>query len=80
MNECKHWSSSKTLIFNAIAAALLAAEQSFHLLQPLMPVDVYVVFAFALAIGNAVIRTSTRQPIYFRAPRSAPPNFDPDDN
>lgn len=80
MNGCKHWSRSRTLIFNAVAAALLAAEQSFHLLQPLMPVDVYVLFAFSLAIGNAVIRASTSQPIYFRSPRSAAPNFDPDDN
>ena len=38
MAECKHWSRSRTLWVNAIAAALVALEAGTGLLQPHLPV------------------------------------------
>lgn len=58
----KRWWKSKTLIVNASVAGLLAAESQVHLLQPMLPVNVYAFAAFALPVVNSVLRfaTSTR--------------------
>ncbi len=61
--RCKPWWCSRTLWFNAICAALAAAEAGFNILQPLLPVNVYTLLAFALPIGNALLRVLTSQGI-----------------
>lgn len=59
----KTWWKSKTLWFNAVVAALAGAEASFSFLQPIVPVNVYGILAFVLAVGNSVLRLITSQPI-----------------
>ncbi|NMG29343.1 hypothetical protein [Aromatoleum evansii] len=61
MNNRKPWWRSKTLRVNAIAAALVAFEASFGLLQPLLPVNFYSAIAVALPVVNAVLRVVTNQ-------------------
>ena len=56
---CKHWWHSRTLIVNAVLLALLAAESQLNILQPLLPVNVYGVIAFALPVINAALRVLT---------------------
>lgn len=58
---CKPWWCSRVLWFNAICAALAAAEAGAGLLQPLLPVNVYALLAFALSVGNSVLRVLTSQ-------------------
>lgn len=55
----KAWWRSRTLWFNAVVAALAAAEGGFSVLQPLLPIPVYQVFTFVLLVGNAVLRAIT---------------------
>lgn len=62
--DSKHWSRSKTLIVNAIVLGLVAAEEQFHLLQPLLPVNVYALFSFALPVINGVLRAYTKQGVH----------------
>ena len=59
----KPWYTSKTLIFNALAAALLALEASSGLLQPFLPVNFYAALAVALPIVNSVLRVVTTQAV-----------------
>lgn len=59
LHPAKPWWHSKTLWFNAVCTALAATETAFSLLQPMLPVNVYAVLAFALAVGNAVLRAVT---------------------
>lgn len=59
----KRWWHSRTIIFNAVIAALLAAESQVNLLQPLLPVNVYALVAFALPVANAALRFVTATPI-----------------
>ena len=66
----KPWWRSRTLWFNALCAALAAAQAGYGLLQPLLPVNAYAVLAFALPLGNAVLRVRTTQPL-------SNPNFPP---
>ena len=54
---------SKTLMFNAGVAALVALEGSFSLLQPYLRGDVYAYFTVILIVGNKVLRFFTTQPI-----------------
>lgn len=61
MAECKHWSRSRTLWINAIAAGLVALEAGTGLLQPHLPVSLYTVVAVVLPIVNAVLRVVTSQ-------------------
>lgn len=67
----KPWHRSKTLRVNALAAALLALEASTGLLQPHLPVDIYLVMAVALSVANAVLRVITTQALVLR-PQSQP--------
>lgn len=55
----KFW-KSRTIWFNAIVAALGAAEPSLGLLKAIIPVDVYAVLMFTLVVGNTVLRTITK--------------------
>lgn len=64
----KPWWRSRTLWFNAGCAALAAAEAGFNILQPLLPVNVYTLLAFALPVGNALLRVLTSQAIERGAP------------
>jgi hypothetical protein len=57
--HAKPWWTSRTLIFNALALALLMAESQLQMLQPVLPVNAYAVAAFALPIVNLVLRTIT---------------------
>lgn len=62
----KPWWKSKTLLLNLLAAALLAAEPQFHLLQSVLPGNVYAVLAIALTVANAMLRVVTSQPVRMR--------------
>lgn len=62
----KPWWKSRTLRLNAAAAALAAMEANTGLLQPLLPVNFYEALVVALAVGNAVLRVITTQPIGVR--------------
>lgn len=62
----KPWWKSRTLRLNAAAAALAALEANTGLLQPLLPVNFYEALVVALAVGNAVLRVITSQPIGVR--------------
>lgn len=57
--EVKPWYTSKTLIINAIAAALVALEVGTGLLQPFMPANFYTMVAVGLPVINAVLRVIT---------------------
>jgi len=59
----KPWYKSKTILFNAFAAALVALEAVSGLLQPMLPVNVYTAVAVALAVVNAILRVITSQGI-----------------
>lgn len=57
----KLWWQSRTLIVNAITAALVALEAGTGLLQPYLPVDFFTVIAVALPMVNAILRVITTQ-------------------
>lgn len=63
MEKNKPWYLSKTLLFNAMVAALAALEQYAGLLQPHLPVNFYVAVAVGLPVINAVLRVITTQGI-----------------
>jgi hypothetical protein len=63
--NAKPWWKSKTLWLNLIAAALIALEAEFSLLQPLLPGNVYAYFAVVLPVANALLRVITVAPIAF---------------
>lgn len=57
----KLWWQSRTLIVNALAAALVALEAGTGLLQPYLPVDFFTAIAVALPVVNAILRVITTQ-------------------
>ncbi|MBK6742502.1 MAG: hypothetical protein IPG66_05790 [Hydrogenophilales bacterium] len=57
----KPWWQSKILWVNAIAAALMALEGVTGVIQPYVPVNVYVVFAVLLPVVNALLRVIATQ-------------------
>lgn len=59
----KKWYQSKTIVVNAVVAALVALEAGTGLLQPLLPANFYAAVAIALPVINAVLRVVTSQPI-----------------
>ncbi len=61
----KPWWQSKTLWLNLIAAALIALEAQFTLLQPYLPGNVYAWFAVVLTVANSVLRVITAAPLAF---------------
>ncbi len=50
---------SKTVVINALAAALVALEANTGVLQPLLPVNVYALIAGLLPVVNTVLRVVT---------------------
>ncbi len=58
---CKPWWQSRTLWLNASAAALLALESAWGVLQPIVPVNFYVLMAVLLPVANAMLRVLTSQ-------------------
>lgn len=66
--SAKPWWQSRTLRLNVIAAALIAAEAQFSLLQPYLPGNVYAWLAVVLAVGNAALRVITAAPLMFGKP------------
>jgi hypothetical protein len=62
--ECpKCWWKSRTLWFNAACSALIALEAATGILQPHVPVNVYLVMAVVLPVVNAMLRVITTQAI-----------------
>lgn len=62
----KPWYLSRTLLLNALVLALAGAESQLNLLQPLLPVNVYALVAFALPIANGVLRLVTSSAVCIR--------------
>lgn len=73
----KPWWHSKTLWFNALCAALAAAEAGFAVLQPLLPVNAYATLLFGMAVGNAVLRAVTTMRLSLQAQAATPPATPP---
>lgn len=67
----KSRSRSKTYWANGALLALVAAEQHWSFLQPLLPVNVYQLFAFLLPVMNFVLREFTNSGV--GTVRQAPP-------
>lgn len=57
----KSWYQSKTLWFNAICASLTALEAVSGLLQPYVPVNLFLMMSVLLPVGNAFLRVVTSQ-------------------
>ena len=55
----KPWYTSKTIIVNAIVAALVALEAGTGLLQAYLPANFYTIIAVGLPVVNAVLRVVT---------------------
>ncbi len=55
----KPWYQSKTIIVNAIVAALVALEAGTGLLQPYLPGNFYALIAVGLPVVNAILRVIT---------------------
>lgn len=55
----KPWYTSKTIIVNAIVAAMVALEAGTGLLQPYLPGNFYAIIAVVLPVVNAVLRVIT---------------------
>lgn len=68
MTACpKCWWKSRTLWFNAACAALLALEAATGVIQPYVPVNVYLVMAAVLPVVNAILRVITTQALTIKA-------------
>lgn len=59
----KPWYQSKTIIVNAIVAALVALEAGTGLLQPHLPGNFYAIIAVGLPVVNAILRAITTTPL-----------------
>lgn len=55
----KPWYQSKTIIVNAIVAALVALESGTGLLQAYLPGNFYAIIAVGLPVVNAILRVIT---------------------
>ena len=55
----KPWYTSKTIIVNAIVAALVALEAGSGLLQAYLPANFYTLIAVGLPVVNAILRVIT---------------------
>lgn len=63
MKTLKGAFKSKTLWFNAIVAGMAALEPVFGTLQAFLPGNVYAYISVVLAVGNAILRVITTQPL-----------------
>lgn len=68
----KAWWRSRTVWANLLIGVLLLAETNLHLLQPLLPLNVYQLTAFVLPILNLFLRAITRTGIGRRDEESWP--------
>lgn len=59
----KKWYHSKTLIFNAVVASLIALEATTSIFKPYVSDLFYVVLAVVLPVVNAMLRIVTTQAI-----------------
>lgn len=59
----KKWYHSKTLIFNAIVAGLIALEATTNIFKPYVSDLFYVALAVVLPVVNAMLRIVTTQAI-----------------
>jgi hypothetical protein len=57
----KEWYKSRTIVFNGLAAALIALEASTGILKPLVGDKFYLIMAGVLPVVNAFLRTVTTQ-------------------
>ncbi len=55
----KPWYQSKTIIVNAIVAALVALEAGTGLFQAYLPGNFYTIIAVSLPVVNAILRVIT---------------------
>jgi hypothetical protein len=55
----KKWYRSKTILFNALMATLIALEASLSQLSSVIPANWYGILATVLAVGNAFLRVIT---------------------
>lgn len=58
-STAKPWWRSWTLWFNALCVTLASAELALGVLKEVLPGNVYAWLAFALAVGNALLRLRT---------------------
>ena len=69
---------SKTYLANGAILALAAAELHWSFLQPLLPMNVYQLFAFLLPVINFVLREFTDRGVgVVRPPPPATPGTEP---
>ncbi len=61
--------ASKSLWFNAVLALLAGAEPALGVLQPVLGDHTYEVLCGVLAVGNALLRLVTAQPLQLRLGR-----------
>lgn len=59
----KKWYKSRTIILNAIVAALVTLEAGTNLLQPFLSANFYTIVAVGLPILNAILRVITTQAV-----------------
>ena len=59
----KCWWASRVLWVNALVAGLVALEAVTGVLQPVLPVNFYVLVAVGLPVINAILRVLTSQPV-----------------
>jgi hypothetical protein len=65
----KPWYRSKTLRFNAAVLMLAAAEAQLSVLKDVLPGGLYPWLAFALPVGNALLRLISTTAVTLRAPK-----------
>ena len=63
MTPPKQRRHSKTYWVNGLILALAGAETQLHVLQPLLPMNMHTIFAFALPVINLVLREFTTAPV-----------------
>ena len=63
MIASKPWYKSKTIIFNTLMAALMAAEVNIGMLQAVLPANWYGIISFTLTVGNVILRVITTGPV-----------------
>lgn len=59
----KKWYRSKTIIFNAVVAALAALESVTGVLEPFIGHTFYAALCVLLPVGNAVLRIISSEAI-----------------
>lgn len=58
-SQTKSVIESKTMLLNAAVLACATLESQLHILQPLLPVNVYAVMVVVLPVANMLLRAVT---------------------